>query len=154
MTEYYERKLQQGLEYQDFVSDKLRVEGFNIGVYSSRKYQLQHGESAIGIEIKFDNRFSETGNLYIETHEKSDARMQNYVLSGINREDKTWGYLIGNYNEAFLLNKKQLREICGWAIERQRNYNMYRRETPTSKGLTIPVSYIKKSSCCLIHFIF
>ena len=123
-TEYYSQKLQQGLEYQDFISDEL-----GIPFYSSKKYQNDKGESKIGIEIKFDDRYAETGNLYIETHEKTDASNNDWVVSGINRKDNTCIYLIGNFQNAFMFSKKTLLKL----------QQLFRSvETPTSKGYLIP----------------
>lgn len=154
MTEYYKNKLQEGLEYQDFISDELRREGINIGVYASRKYQIERGESAAGIEIKLDKNFRKTGNLYIEVAEKSNANIKDYTASGIMRCDNSWGYLIGDYCEAFLLSVNQIRAICCWPAEKQSGYSIRQVEIPTSKGLLIPVVFIVARNFCIKHFIF
>lgn len=147
MTNYYSQKLQEGYEYQDFISDRLRCEGINIGVYSSRKYQLERGESAIGIEVKLDKNFRRTGNLYIEVAEKSNENLKQYTDSGIFREDNAWGYLIGDYQEAFLLSTKQLRAVY-------KNFNIKRVETPTSRGMLLPISFMNSQNLCIKHFVF
>jgi len=132
MTEKYKQMLEKGLEYQDFITDLLLKEiGISLSTYSSRKYQHSIGENKQGIEIKFDDRYSDTGNIYIETKEKSNAKNLRYVESGIYRNDNTWLYLIGNYSEVFIFSKKQL------IILDKRN--IYRSvETPTSIGFLIP----------------
>ncbi len=85
MTEYYKGKFEEGLKYQDFIADQLRKADPCIIVcaYSSRDYQNEHGESASGIEIKYDMKLKETGNLYIETAEKSHPDIPDYTPSGI-----------------------------------------------------------------------
>lgn len=115
MTEIYANNLQLGLEYQDFVFDQLRRRDdmpIFLGAYASRKYQNDKGESPSGLEIKYDRRFHETGNLYIEIAEKSDATLHEYTASGIMRDDNSWLYLIGDYDEAFIFPKNLLRAFC------------------------------------------
>ncbi len=109
--EYYREKLEQGLQFQDFVSELLYKEGFPVVSYVSSLYQRRCGENIIGIEIKFDARFRETGNLYIETAEKSSPTREFYYPSGIYRKDNTWLYAIGNYSMVYLFPKKYLQLI-------------------------------------------
>ena len=65
MTEYYKEKLEQGLQFQDYVIDLLYDAGLPVVTYSSKQYQNNVGENRGGLEIKNDERFRETGNLYI-----------------------------------------------------------------------------------------
>lgn len=154
MTKDYQANLKRGLEYQDFISDMLRRDfGIVVGAYSSEKYQYEVGESASGIEIKYDSRFAETGNLYIETAEKSDEDNSEYVKSGIMRDDNSWLYLIGNYHEAFILSKKQLQSYCVASEKELAKRGIRRRVTKTSIGFTFPVAFIKKY-LCLKHLKF
>jgi hypothetical protein len=140
MTENYKEMLQKGLEYQDFITDLLLKEiGISLSTYSSKKYQYDIGENKQGIEIKFDDRYKETGNLYIEVEEKSNANNWYYVNSGIYRNDNTWLYLIGDYNEVFIFSKKQL------IILHEKNiYKLVK--TPTSIGFLIPKNDAEKYS--------
>ncbi len=127
MNEYYNEKLQQGLEYQDFISDQL-----GLSFYSSKKYQNEIGENKFGLEIKFDNVLEKTNNLYIETEEKSNSDNNNFVPSGIYREDNSCLYLIGNYKSAYLFSKRSLKKYLD-------KYKFKQTEIPTSKGVLIPV---------------
>ena len=156
MTEYYNEKLQQGLEYQDFIFEQLKKMNdmpLFLGAYSSKKYQYEKGESLSGLEIKFDDKLSVTGNLFIETFEKTDAANKNYVRSGIMRCGNSWLYLIGNYKEAFIFSVSQLRCYC-------ENYQQFTElkqvgsKTKTSIGILFPVSFIKKFNLCLKHLEF
>jgi hypothetical protein len=123
--------LQKGLEYQDFVTDVLINElGIALSSYGSTKYQYTKGENKQGFEIKFDDKYKDTGNIYIEIAEKSNAVNLNFVNSGIFRNDNTWLYLIGNYNEIFIFSKKHL--ILMYKSKKYKEV-----ETATSKGILI-----------------
>lgn len=148
MTDYYKEKLEAGLQYQDFVADQLRKADpcIILGAYSSRKWQNEHGESASGIEIKHDMKLKETGNLYFEVAEKSHPDLPEYTPSGIMREDNTWLYLIGDYEQAFLFSKNQLKAIYSnrrqWQVRGIRE-----RMTPTSIGFTYPIKSAMQGMC-------
>jgi len=108
--EYYNECLQKGLEFQDFIATILLKEiGIPLSSFSSKKFQYSIGENLQGIEIKFDDKFKETGNIYIEVKEKSNPNNLNYVDSGIYRNDNTWLYVIGNYNCVYIFGKKHLK---------------------------------------------
>ena len=109
MTPYYKEKLEQGLYFQDYVIELLYKNGIPLISYSSKEYQNMIGENKAGIEIKNDNNFRKTGNLYIEIAEKSNAENISFVSSGIYRNDNTWLYLIGDINKIYVLSKKQLK---------------------------------------------
>jgi len=111
--------------------EKLYDAGIPLLSYSSKKYQILIGENKAGIEIKYDRKFRETGNFYIETAEKSAANNKEFVASGIFRNDNTWLFIIGDYETIFIFSKEQLKKI-------KNNYKQV--ETPTSKGFLIPVN--------------
>lgn len=69
MNAYYQEKLKQGLYYQDFVIEELYKIGLPLISYSSKEFQVLIGENKAGLEIKNDNNYKKTGNLYIETAE-------------------------------------------------------------------------------------
>ena len=131
MTDNYKEMLEKGLQFQDFVTDILIKEiGISLSSYSSVKYQNLKGENKQGFEIKFDDKYCTTGNLYIEISEKTNANNKNYIDSGIFRKDNTWLYIIGNYNELFIFSKKHLILM----YESKKNKEV---ETPTSRGMLI-----------------
>lgn len=153
MTDYYKTKFEQGLEYQDFVCDQLRIrEGLFVGCYSSRKYQQEKGESVCGLEIKYDMRLSETGNVYIEVAEKSRPELPEYTASGVFRKDNTWLYLIGDYHQAFVFGKTLMRNLY-LNKDQKKAWGCVDRQTPTSKGFTIPIKSAIRGMA-LKHFIF
>lgn len=154
MTEYYKEKLEAGLQYQDYIADKLRKEDpcMIFIPYTSRKSQVEKGESASGIEVKHDMRFSETGNLYIEVAEKSKPEMPSYTKSGIFRDDNTFLYLIGNYEQAFLFSKDQLKNVYRDKTKYEAR-GIVERKTPTSIGFTIPINKAL-NGICIKHYKF
>lgn len=137
MNEYYKQSLEKGLNYQDFVVEKLYEIGLPIISYSSKKYQCMLGENKCGFEIKFDDKIKETGNIYIETNEKSDPANKEYVSSGIYRNDNTWLYIIGNYEKIYIFPKKYL-------IMFHEKLKFKEVQTPTSKGFLIPAKHAEE----------
>lgn len=108
-TTYREGCTDDADEFQDFVVDTILAHlKIPICVYSSKKYQYNKGESANGVEIKFDRKLAETGNLYIETAEKAQPRSGDYAPSGIFRSDNTWLWIQGNREVLFIVPKKIL----------------------------------------------
>lgn len=101
MTALYARRLREGLEYQDFAVHKLYEAGIPLVCFSTMKYQNAVGENIGGVEIKFDREMSKTGNVYVETMEKSDPKNKDYVPSGIYRNDsyKAASPLAGSFHK-------------------------------------------------------
>ena len=99
-----------GKRYEEFVCAKaLSLWGLTLHLHKGKNDQLR-GETTEGLEIKFDGRLKDTGNLYIETAEKSRARNKNYFPSGIFRQDNTRAIWIGDYKEAFVIYKSVLQQ--------------------------------------------
>ena len=145
LTNEYESNYKKGNKYQDFIVD-LFIETFGIAIscYSSKENQYNKGESRQGIEIKFDDILKETGNLYIEIKEKANENNDSYVDSGIFRNDNTWLYVIGDYEDIFIFSKKMLQQLY--------KHKSYEQKTiATSKGYLLPkeeagkycITYIK-----------
>jgi len=145
MNNYYTEKLTQGLEYQDYVMEYLYKAGLPLITYTSKKYQIKKGENKLGVEIKFDNNYSKTGNLYIEVAERSNT-YNNYIESGIFRKDNTWLYIIGNYNIAFVFFKIQLQSLS-------KNFKIFEISKKTSKGFLLPEKKIKLYCGKVLKFI-
>lgn len=138
MTENYKEMLQKGLEYQDFITDVLIKElGIALSSYGSAKYQYTKGENKQGFEIKFDDKYKTTNNLYIEVAEKSNKLNENFVSSGIFRNDNTWLWITGNYTEVFIFSKKHLKLMFDTKKFRQ-------VVTETSKGFLIDKEHAEK----------
>lgn len=139
-SKYYRDKYKQGKRYEDFASDKLYEWGLPMKTYSSYEYQLCKGESRARIEIKNDDIYKTSNNLYFETHEKKGDE---WVESGILRKDNTVFYFIGDYDRAWLFSKKQLFSLI--------NNNNFEEKLAhddqgnvTGKGVVIPIEYFNK----------
>jgi len=146
MTDNYKACLEKGLKFQDFVSEKLIEKlGIPLTNFSSREYQTHKGENKQGFEIKFDDRFKETGNIYIEVAEKSNPDNSNFVKSGIYRRDNTWLYLIGDYSRVFIFSKKLL-------ISVHESKKFREVKTSTSEGFLLDSEFCKK--WCVTELIF
>lgn len=135
--EYYQKKLEQGIEYQDFVVERLYDVGLPIISYGSKKYQHLIGENKAGFEIKYDTKFKETGNFYIETDEKSHPDNPRYVRSGVYRNDNTWLYIIGDYYNIYIFGKIQLQFL-------DESGKFRKVQTDTSIGYLLDLKRAKK----------
>jgi hypothetical protein len=127
---YYQEKLAQGLEFQDYVVYELYKRGIVMVCFSSKKFQNKVGENTLGAEIKKDGKFRETGNLYIETSEKSHPKNQSYVSSGIHRQDNSWLFVIGDEKTIWIFSIKYLQML---------QYRYKKKEIATSRGFVMPL---------------
>lgn len=129
-------ELEESARFQDYVADLLYDIGIPINLYTSYKYQIEKGESRAGIEIKLDKQMKK--NIYIEIAERHSINEQ-FVTSGIMRQDNTLFYVIGNYEHIRMFSKKQLQILVRSNIFRKVNTN-------TSIGVLIPIEYVDKHS--------
>ena len=137
---YYKNKLESGQLYQDFVVDCCwELLGLAVVQYSSKVYQQLKGESRTGVEIKHDEKFASTGNLYIEVGEKAMFRGGDFTDSGIERGDNTWLYVIGNYDTIFIFSKSLLK-----AMYRSGRYRVFEISMGTSRGFLVPKADAEK----------
>lgn len=139
---YYQKKLQQGLEFQDVVTQALYQRGIVVVGYASRAFQNKCGENMLGAEIKNDERFRQTGNLYIEIAEKSHPDKPNYAPSGIMRTDNSWLYVIGDIKTVWIFSKKHL-------VMLKDRYTII--QTPTSIAHLMPMAAADKYSLLKIE---
>lgn len=134
-SDYYAEQLEVGLEFQDFVTRELYRRGIVVIGYASKKMQRSCGENMLGAEIKRDDNFRQTGNLYIETAEKSDPENLRYIESGVMRKDNAWLYVIGDEIWFYVFSIKCLRVLAG------KKYRKVENGTKTSKGFLLPLSH-------------
>jgi len=86
-------KLQKGFEFEAYIMDWFcKQKNINLSHYTLLKEQIEKGENRQGIEIKNDQRFIETGNLFISV--ERDYGYTKYE-SGIYK-NQSWLYVIGN----------------------------------------------------------
>lgn len=153
-----------GDEYMDFITDQLLEIGISLNAYASKKYQMTFGESKSGVEVKHDDKFKETGNVYIEISaiNKKGSEM---IDGGITKKDKSWLYLIGDYNEAFIFSKIQLlmllEKVRANPLLWQTKYNVSilkhvdkDTEQITSYGLVIPIKTALRVGWVIKHLKF
>lgn len=141
-TEYYKAQLERGLIYQDFVYEILHRFGISTVAYGSKLFQQKLGENKAKIEIKFDDRRKQTGNLYIETQEKSDPKNVNYVMSGIYRDCVE--YVIGDYDVIYRLPVSTLRIMF-----QSGKYPEIEIGLKSSKGFLLAESSASKWAICV-----
>ena len=133
MTPYYKTMLEKGEAYEDFIMDQAPEKlGIALSNYKSKKYQCKKGENRQGYEIKFDDVYKKTGNLYIEIKEKSNSKNKNWIDSGIYRNDNSWLYLIGDYKQAFIFGINMLRLYYEGGHFKEKE-----KEKSTSKGFLL-----------------
>ena len=132
--------LAEGEKFQEYIK-KLFFAEFAIHLdFTKKTHQLDIGETLQGIGIKYDRKYKQTGNLYIEVAEKTHPENEEYIRSGIFRKDNTWLYVIGDYQTVFLFSKKRLIKIkdsCPSVV------------TPTSMGFLVNDN-LAKSECIKI----
>lgn len=109
--ENYEKCLEAGKEFQDFVVSMLiKHKGIAISNFSSLLFQYGIGEGYQGFEIKLDLPSAKTGRLLIETGERT-SKSGDWVKSGIYRDDNTDFYIVGNYEFFYMFDVKVLRRM-------------------------------------------
>lgn len=144
---YYKAKLEGALVFQDFVVDAAwSLLGLAIVQYGSKAYQQTVGESRTGVEIKHDDMFARTGNLWIEAGEKAKPRGGDYYPSGIYRDDNTWLYCIGNYDTIFFFQKSLLR-----GLYESGRYEKRENNTGTSVGFLLPGKDAEKYAAAILR---
>jgi len=139
-SQYYQQQLREGVEFQDFIAEQLHLQGIVLQSFSSKKYQLRK-ENMLGLEIKFDKKYANTGNLYVETAEKASIRDGPYAPSGIFRDDGCWLFGIGNRTEFFVFAKTILRLVVSLSSVRLKEKGLRKVETPTSRGILFPRAF-------------
>jgi hypothetical protein len=110
LPDYFEQ-LAKGESYQDKVARRIKQEfDYDIHFYKSKRDQYEIGESAEGIEIKYDSWISRSGRMSIEVAEKTRADLPEFTPSGIFRQDNTRYYLQGDDNFVWCFAKIVLQE--------------------------------------------
>lgn len=129
----YKKQLEDGQQYQDFLTRELSSRGIIFQQFSSKKFQYEIGESHSRIEIKYDKQFSKTGNLWIEYQERKYPTGQ-YINSGILRDDNTFLWAQGDYNTLFIFCKRDLKH----RLEKEQ-YKENGQQTSMGKLLRYPL---------------
>lgn len=142
-AEYRREKMAEGNAFEDFVHDLLWKRGIGFVQFRSTVFQYERGENTGGVETKFDAKFSQTGNLYIEIAEKADPSRPRYTESGIYRSDNGWLYAIGDYSRVFVFSKTMLKLL--------HESGKYRAvETPTSRAFLLPLRRAEQCAALIL----
>ena len=137
----YLQRLPTGQRFQDHCSYWIQKElNIIIGNFQSADYQFNFGENPQGVEIKYDMKFSTTGNLWIEIEHRSNTE-ENYYAGGILRPDNSWLYAIGNYEVLYIFPVKYLRILLNSG-----KYTVRKNNLDTSRGFLL--SKERAEQCC------
>lgn len=126
----WKASIEEGAMYEEHIEALFKQKGIDIGLYKDR--MQYEGESQIGLEIKYDKLFRQTGNLYIEYAEKQPSA-KDWVDSGIHKKDNSKYWLIGDTKLYFIFRKGDLLKLD--------KKNFKRAVTNTSKGILLPLSF-------------
>jgi len=137
-----------GLEFQDFVCDKMNTElGIAFTNFQSKKYQFGNGENRQGIEIKEDKGTTRTGNVSIEIAERVNIN-SDFVPSGIYRDDNSWLYIQGNFEVVYIFSKNILK-----LLHKDGRYkDEIPKEVPTIKRFLLPAKDARKFAAKVLEF--
>ena len=152
-TEYYKNMLFLGQWYEDYLYVKLeeklkiKIDGCN-----TEGEQRRIGENHLGWEIKFDDNYKKTGNLFIEYQEKRRSENPDYIPSGVLRKDNSWLYLIGNFQVFYIFSVKDLRMALE-AKDDRGNFKHIRKEInrKTSCGFLLQENEIQDYALRIIR---
>ena len=103
----YGTLLRLGDDFARHVLRLFQLEGKAIAFIEGYANQLKYGDTDVGIEVKFDRRLHDTGNLFIEIDERRTVDKP-FVASGIYRDDLSRWYLIGDYSRCYVFKKEAL----------------------------------------------
>jgi hypothetical protein len=144
---YRTTKIESGKLFQDFVVDSCwNLLGLAIVQYSSQVYQQTIGESKTGAEIKHDEQFAKTENLWIEIAEKARPRPGDHVASGIYRNDNTWLYIIGNYDTLYIFQKTLLK-----LLHQSGKWRILENNTKTSRGFLLSKADAERYAAAILQ---
>ena len=131
--ELYQSRLPIGQKFQDYCAVQI-MKNLNIPLVNlqSKEFQFEIGENLQGFEIKYDQNFTNTNNLYIETEHRVSLE-QEYYKGGIFRNDNSWLYCIGNYEVIYIFSKSLL-----ILLYQSGRYRVIENNLMTSKGFLLP----------------
>lgn len=139
-TSYYIQQLKESHAFEVYIDWQFKQRGRDIGLYYGREQQYHMGETAAGIEIKYDKRSAETGNYYIEYQERMHDG-DRWVNSGILKEDRTRFYLLGTIEKFVIFEREWLMGYYQSLVERQERLPdaclVWEKAHGTSKGFIL-----------------
>lgn len=155
-TNYYIENLTLSHRFEVYIAELFKRRNIDIGLFYSKEHQYREGENKLGIEIKRDIMSLKTRNLYIEYKERRRANGP-WVESGILKSDNTNYFLIGDFDEFYILKKRTLLDIYhDMQTNQGKNYPAVRLKQArrgTSLGFIIPIRLAKKWSLSIDHVV-
>ena len=152
---YLQYQFEESCVFQDFLAGKLLPHGIILQSYTSKKYQLEHGESLNGIEIKLDKQFRKTNNFYLEIDERRGEKAP-WVPSLLSKEDNSWLCIYGDYEEIYIFALTTLRRYYERCIHKKAqgdpDHSALFKSTKTSRGLLLPLSWAQHMTIKRIAF--
>ena len=140
----YDEQLVIGQLYEKYLNAVMsHLKGRTVIGYETQKEQYEIGENDACIEVKRDGKFRKTGNLYVETSEKTKESNRYFVKSGILRIDNSVWWIEGDEKLAWLFYKKDLILI---------HEELPMASNPTSKGRLLTTSKADKLCVAKIYF--
>jgi hypothetical protein len=147
--EYYSRQLEAGRQYEDFVRETMMAKaGLCFLPYASKHSQFTKGENTGGIEVKYNGRFEETRNLWIEVAEKARPRDGPYARSGVFRGDNSWAWATGSYKTIFVFAINILRQLAHDASE---SGQLAENRFGTSLGFLMPETAAERHALLVLR---
>lgn len=134
----YNRELGVGLAYEDFVLERLWENGWGTVAFRTASSQGR-GENLGGFEIKRDGEFRNTGNLFIETEERSTSSSE-WHPAGVDSPAKPRHLVIGDEESFWVLSVNALqmiRESCRHTTNR----------TDTARGFLLKCDRADRFCC-------
>jgi hypothetical protein len=98
--------------FEDFVHDTLlHHKKIVSGMYRSKQYQIRlRAKARLAVEVKLDKSFRLTGNLFIETDERSSV-YDEWRPAGIYHHSQPWLFAVGDNVSFWLFATKTLRNV-------------------------------------------
>jgi hypothetical protein len=115
VSDYYAEQLARAEAWERYIVARLTREGIPIVRHETKRAQISYGDVRIGpdhVELKLDQHFVETGNLFIEVEEKRRAEQAAWIASGIFASSEARWYGVGDYRDFFLFNRDALRQVA------------------------------------------
>lgn len=122
-------------KFEEFIKEEFLKYGIDIGFYYGKEQYI--GENKLGIEIKNDKIVKNTGNIYIEYQERH-TQVDIWTNSGILKEDNSKYWLIGDFDNYYIISKETLVDIF-----KNKKYDRI-VETPTSRGYVLKINKHKE----------
>lgn len=129
-----------GQTFQDYVQEQLYNRGIIAQFWCSKKYQIERGEGITGIEVKCDDKYKQTGNLFIEFRRWKNNE---WIPTDLYRKE-TWLYVIGDKEKCWCMLTSQLKRLVDKYPHRIVDYDF------KVEGFLLPIAMANRLDAKLI----